>query len=61
MITLNERKGLLTLIAPVREGNKKQASVHASFANKKQRLTLKEKHEILGRMDPSAIKHLEKR
>ena len=35
--------------------------MHASFANKKQQLTLKEWHEILGHIDPSAIKHLEKR
>ena len=60
-ITLNERKGFLTLAASVRASNKKQASVHASFANKKQRLTLKEWHEILGHIDPSAIKYLEKR
>ena len=37
------------------------ASAHASFANKKSRLTLKEWHVILGHTDPAAIKHLEKR
>ena len=37
------------------------ASVHASFANKKQRLRLKEWHDILGCIDPAAIKPLQKR
>ncbi|CAM9872319.1 unnamed protein product, partial [Sphacelaria rigidula] len=34
---------------------------HASFGNKKQRLTLNEWHNTLGHIDPAATKHLEKR
>ena len=60
-ILLDEKKGFLVLQASLRTEINGQASAHASFANKKQRLTLKQWHDTLGHIDPAAIKHLEKR
>lgn len=60
-VSHEESKGFLTLPASVKKGNGGKALVHASFVNKKRRLTLKESHYILGHIDPGAVKHLEKR
>lgn len=54
-------KEFLSLAASVRASNNRQAVLHASFLNKKQRMALKEWHGVLGHIDPAAIKHLEKR
>ena len=60
-ILLDEKKGFLVLQASLRTEINGQVSAHASFANKKQRLTLKQWHDTLGHIDPAAIKHPEKR
>ena len=60
-IPLAESERFLTLLASLQGSGKHAASAHASFANKKQRLTLKQWHDTLGHIDPAAIKHLEKR
>ena len=60
-IMLEEKKGFLTLSGRIRVKENKQASAQASFANRKERLTLKDWHNVLGHIDPAAIKHIEKR
>ena len=60
-IPLAETGNILTLSGSVQGNGNYAASAHASFANKKQRLTLKEWRDILGHIDSAAIKHLEKR
>ncbi|CAM9581103.1 unnamed protein product [Sphacelaria rigidula] len=60
-IPIAENRGFLTLSASLQGDGKHAASAHASFANKKQRLALKEWHDPLGHIDPAATKHLEKR
>ena len=59
-IPLAKNKGFLTLSASLQGSGKHAASAHASFTNKKQRLTLKQWHGTLGHINPAAIKHLEK-
>lgn len=50
----------LALSASVLGNGNNETSTHASFANKKHSLTLKEWHKILGDVEPAAIKRLEK-
>lgn len=60
-INLTEEKSFLILDRWKEPDPPTGVSSHAKYANKRQTLTLKEWHDVLGHINPSAIKHLEKR
>ncbi|CAN0439419.1 unnamed protein product [Discosporangium mesarthrocarpum] len=60
-IYLVERGAFLLLEGSLQVAKKTRATANASYANKHQRLTLRDWHNILVHINPFAIKHLEKR
>ncbi|CAN0495127.1 unnamed protein product, partial [Discosporangium mesarthrocarpum] len=60
-IPLEEKEAFLTLQAFPGSIQTDRAEAHATFANKHQKLTLRNWHDILGHINPTAIKNLEKR
>ncbi|CAN0480906.1 unnamed protein product [Discosporangium mesarthrocarpum] len=59
-IALVEKGAFLPLQAFHRTGQTDRAAVHATFANENRKLTLRDWHDILGHLSPSAVTHLEK-
>ncbi|CAN0051008.1 unnamed protein product, partial [Choristocarpus tenellus] len=59
-INLQKSGGFLNLTGTI-INMEQESRASAARANQKQRLTLKDWHNILGHINPSAIKHLEKR
>ncbi|CAN0497636.1 unnamed protein product, partial [Discosporangium mesarthrocarpum] len=60
-IPLEEKGAFLTLQAFPGSIKADRAEANATFANKHQKLTLRDWHDILRHINPTAIKHLEKR
>ncbi|CAN0510724.1 unnamed protein product, partial [Discosporangium mesarthrocarpum] len=60
-IPLEEKGAFLTLQAFPGSIRTDRAEAHVTFTNKHQKLTLRDWHDILGHINPTAIKHLEKR
>ncbi|CAN0342578.1 unnamed protein product, partial [Discosporangium mesarthrocarpum] len=60
-IALMEEHAFLTFQALHRTDETERPAVHATLAKKHKKLTLRDWHDILGHINPSTVKHVEKR